>query len=110
MKLKIESIFVIPHTDIQDGDIIKILNEGEERTNRFDQNKTDIVFLVLTPHEEQKFLRMNNTSKNNMIRLFGEETKNWVNKDVLVEIRKTRLGDAIVLVSPSKNSTVEATK
>ena len=45
-----------------------------------------------------------------MIRLFGEETKNWVNKDVLVEIRKTRLGDAIVLVSPSKNSTVEATK
>jgi len=55
MKLKIESIFVIPHTDVQDGDMIKILNEGEERTNRFDQNKTDIVFLVLTPRRAEVF-------------------------------------------------------
>jgi len=110
MILKIISDFVVKDQDCKDGDIIKILDSGKEVQNRFDPDKIDLIFLVLTPYGGQKKLRMNTTSKNNMIKTYGDDTENWVNKDASVEIRKTRLGDAIVLVSPSENSTVEATK
>lgn len=110
MKLKIQSDYIVLHQDVNDGEMIKILDEGTEVQNRFNPDKTDLIFLVLTPHGGQKKLRMNTTSKNNMIKLYGGDTENWINKETVVEIKTTRMGDALILLSPNKSSMVEATK
>jgi len=79
--------------EIKDGDIITILDEGKKINGEFG---TQDIFLVKLVNGEEKNLSFNKTSINNMIDAFGEESKNWIGKDVKVwSIRQNVQGKII---------------
>lgn len=66
--------------DIKDGDIIEILNEGAIVPGQWGERN---VFAVKTRNGD-KALALNQVSQNNLIEAFGEDTKNWIGKEVKV--------------------------
>jgi hypothetical protein len=78
--LGISGKYVKKGEDIKNQDIIKILDEGQKAPGKFgDQD----VFTVQTDKGEF-LIGMNQTSINNMIDVFGPDSKNWVGKKVKV--------------------------
>ena len=68
--------------DIKDQDIIVILNEGREDDSG-DYGPRQ-VFLVRLMNGEEKNVAFNQTSINNLVEGFGENSVNWVGKRVKV--------------------------
>lgn len=66
--------------DLKDQTLIKILDEGQVVTGDFGDRH---VFKVTTLNGE-KNLSFNQTSMNNLIEEFGDDTTNWMNKEVKV--------------------------
>jgi hypothetical protein len=82
-----------PNVDISDGDIIKILNEGEWTVfNYKGQERKKLVFLIKTRFQTEKLLPLNQQSINNLIDAYGDETENWVGKEARVWIFKSNVG------------------
>lgn len=72
--------------DFKDGDLIKILDEGSVVEGEFGARK---VFKVgFKGKEESKNMSFNQTSINNLIDGYGDDTKDWVGKKALVFIVK----------------------
>jgi hypothetical protein len=89
--------FARPNINIFDKDIIKICNEGEWITFRYkDQERKKLVFLIKTKRGEEKLLPLNQKTINTLISAFGDETKNWVGKEVRVWIFKSQVGEKFV--------------
>jgi len=94
-----------PNIDIFDGDIIKILDEGKWINFRFrGQERKRLVFKIQTKMMKEKLLPLNQISINNLIDAYGDETKNWIGKEVRVWIFKTQVGgnfrDVVYLTHP----------
>ena len=83
-KVSISGEFAKVGEDFKDGDIIKILNAGETITGEWGDRQ---VFKVSVSTGE-KNLSFNQTSMNNLINVFGDETQNWVSKEVKVWVVK----------------------
>jgi len=80
MKIIIESKYLKP-TDFNDGDKVTILDEGEYKPSQFGK-KLNIT--VKLPSGVEKIATMNNTSQAWMNENFGDESEEWVNKEVSV--------------------------
>jgi hypothetical protein len=96
---------VKPNVDVFDGDIIKILDEGDWLTfNYKNQQIKKLVFKIQTKFKTEKLLPLNQQSINNLIDAYGEETKDWIGKEVKVWIFKSNIGgkfvDVIYLTHP----------
>lgn len=73
--------------EILNGDKISIRDAGRQIQNRFNPEKMQTVFTVLTKFGERS-LNFNQTSLNALIDAFGEKTDDWINKTVNVLIFK----------------------
>lgn len=87
--------------DINNGDVIKITDEGRIVSGDYgDRN----VFKVETKNGV-KDLSFNQTTMNYIIDVYGEETKAWIEKKVKVWIIKSNVGgkmrDVVYLTEPS---------
>ena len=78
-KISIQGNYAKKGEDIKDGDIITILDGGTVVQGQFGEQKT---FLVKVVSGEDMLLSLNQTSENNLIDVFGDESENWVNKQV----------------------------
>lgn len=67
--------------DIVDGDRITIANEGKTVEGQFGQQD---VFLVKLKSGEEKNINVNQTSINGLIDAFGEDSIQWIGKEVKV--------------------------
>lgn len=89
-----------PKQDIFDGDIITIKDAGQIIPGDFGDRHT---FKVETKNGE-KNLSFNQTSMNYLIEGFGDETNDWVGKEVKAHIVKSNVGgkmrDVIYLTPP----------
>lgn len=74
--------FIDKKEDIKDGDIITILNGGVEHESEFGPK---MGFLLETSKGE-RVMDLNQTTQNNLVDAFGEETNDWVGKKVKVVI------------------------
>jgi hypothetical protein len=97
---------VKPNVDVFDGDIIKILDEGNWLTFSYKNKQIKkLVFKIKTKFKTEKLLPLNQQSINNLIDAYGEETKNWIGKEVKVWIFKSNIGgkfvDVIYLTHPN---------
>ena len=70
--------------DLQDGDIVKILNEGSVISGQFGEQTA---FLVGTRNGE-KTVPFNQSSLNVLHDELGDESKEWVGKEVRVILQK----------------------
>ena len=78
--------------NIKDGDRIRIEDAGNIIEGDFGPRK---VFKVLTTKRESLLLSFNQTSLNNLVEGFGEESENWVGKVVSVFVVKQMVGDGL---------------
>lgn len=78
--VRVQGEFAKVNQDFKDKDVLTILDEGQTITGNFGDQ---LVFSVKTVNGA-KNLSFNQTSQNNLIDAFGEDTKQWVNKEIKV--------------------------
>ena len=104
MKVKKISSFVTALEDVKDQDIITLASEGEWNEGKYG-NK--MVIIVRLANDEEKKLTLNTTTFNTLISEFGDDTKDWINKEARVHIVKSNVGgefkNVIFLTHPAKN-------
>ena len=76
--------FAIKGEDIKDGDVVTIKNEGQRVEGQFGEQ---FVISVETPNGE-KNVSFNKTTLNILHDELGEETADWVGKEVLIKTQK----------------------
>lgn len=109
MKIEIsESKQFIRASDVEDGDIVTLLDEGGIREADFGTGRVKQVFEILVEHKgEKKLWTMNKTTLKNLVQAFGDETSKWIGKKVkLTKVKvnvRGQLRDCIV-GQPIKNS------
>jgi len=95
MKLKkrtsIQGNFAKKDEDIKHNDVIKILDGGKEVEGDYGKR---YVFKINTRNGE-RLLTFNQTTINNLIDVYGDETSNWVGKEAKVWIIKMNVGGKI---------------
>ena len=67
--------------DFKDGDMVKIANEGKQIEGQFG---TQDVFLIKLNDDREGNTNFNQTSINNLIDGFGDDSINWIGKEVKV--------------------------
>lgn len=67
--------------DYKDRDIVTIANEGRQVEGTFGMQD---VFLVKLPNGEEKNMTFNQTTINNLIDAYGEDSKLWIGKTAKV--------------------------
>lgn len=87
MKVTIESAFLKPGENIKDGDLITFLDEGITEPNK-QSGKNQMIMTVMTPSMEKKKISVNNTSKSNLKKVYGDESKDWIDQQARVNIVK----------------------
>jgi hypothetical protein len=87
-KVSVQGEWVKVGEDIKDGDIITIANEGKVITGDFGDRP---VFKVATKNGE-KNLSFNQTTMNNLIDAYGEESNEWQGEKIKVWIMRQSVG------------------
>ena len=83
-KVSISGEFAKVGEDFKDGDIIKILNAGEIIPGEWGDRQ----MFKISVSTGEKNLSFNQTSVNNLIDVFGEDTQKWVGQNVKVWVVK----------------------
>lgn len=73
--------FLIKGEDFKDGDLIEIANEGKPIEGKYGVQD---VFLIKTANGKEGNTNFNQTSVNNMVDAFGNNSLNWIGKKVKV--------------------------
>lgn len=81
--------------DIKNGDKVKILNEGVIEPSQFGDQ---YYFKIMTRNGEKK-APFNQSSINILVPAFGEESENWIGKEVTVLTKKTVIAGKKVVVA-----------
>lgn len=80
--------------DFKDGDILQIANEGKQVEGQYG---TQDIFLVKKGDQEGN-VAFNRTTINNLIDAYGEESTNWIGKDIKVFTIKQNVQGKITTV------------
>ena len=83
-KVSISGEFAKVGEDFKDGDIIKILNAGEIIPGEWGDRQ----MFKISVSTGEKNLSFNQTSVNNLIDVFGEDTQKWVGQNIKVWVVK----------------------
>jgi len=87
--------FLKKGVDIKDGDLVEIANEGKEVQGEFGiQN----IFLIKLADGREGNVGFNQTSINNMIDAFGEDSLNWIGKKAKAWIIRSNVQGKIIPV------------
>jgi len=81
--------------DFKDGDIVIISNEGKRVEGQFGSQD---VFLIKLKDDQEGNVNFNQTSINNLIDGFGEDSINWIGKEVKVMMIKQNVQGKITSV------------
>jgi len=80
--------------DLKNEDIVKILDAGEIEIGKYGEQKN---FKIKTRNGEKK-LGFNQQTQNVLIKTFGDETKDWIGKDVKVILKKDIIANKKVII------------
>lgn len=93
--------------DIKDGDIVEIANEGKQQESQYGGMQD--IFLIKTKEGKEGNVSFNQTSMNNMIDTYGEDSKNWIGKEVKVwlfkDIKEGKLQIKLIVSHPNAELT-----
>jgi len=107
MELQIDSPYLQAGADVKDGEHVVFKDEGELTETKFGE-KLNIT--VSTPMAGDKILTLNTTSRNNMVKLYGTDTKKWIGKEARANVMKNAIGGSgeiktwVILTEPNKDT------
>jgi hypothetical protein len=81
--------------DLKDGDTVSILDAGNIVVGEYGEQR---VFKINTRNGDKNF-SFNQTTINNLVDAFGEETDSWVSKNVKVWVIKAMVSGKLQLVA-----------
>ena len=84
-KQSVSGEFAKKGEDINDGDVIKFLDEGKEVEGKFGAQR---VFKIETVDGDEKLVSVNQTSVNYLIPKYGDDTEKWIGKEIKVWINR----------------------
>lgn len=100
-KVSIQGGWIKAREDVKDGDIVLIASEAEKVQGDFGER---LVVKIETKSKDVKNLSLNQTSVNNLIDAYGNETNEWQGEKVRVWIVKANVGgkmkDVVYLTAP----------
>ena len=80
--------------DIKNGDTVTILDGGVTEMGQYGEQDN---FKIKTRNGEKK-MALNQKTKNVLIEEFGDETEEWIGKDVLVLLKKDVIANKKVII------------
>lgn len=105
MKVEIQSAFLKVNIDVKQGDIIRFVGEGEKVPDKWNKGKFKTNIQVSGDNFNDKLLTLNNSSLREMMKLYGDDTKNWIGKDAMINVVKQLVSgsmkDIIMLTAPN---------
>lgn len=93
--------------DVNEGDLITIANEGKQIEGTFGPQD---VFLVKLVNGEEKNINLNQTSLNGLIDAFGEDSVQWIGKQVKVWLISQNVAGKFVKVMYISHPRAELTQ
>ena len=81
--------------DIKNGDIVKILDSGTVETGTYGEQNN---FKIKTRNGEKK-IGFNQKTINVLIEEFGDESSDWVNKDLIILLKKDVIAGKKVIIA-----------
>ena len=83
-------------SDVKDGDVVTIVNEGQKRSAEETPFKRAVFEIaVRLPSGEEKILTMNSTTQRRCMEAWGNETRNWIGKRLRIELREQNVRGVI---------------
>jgi len=106
MKITIESRFIMAGVDVKQGDIVRFVSEGKLIDDQWNEGKKKLQIDIRGERfSGEKLLTLNNSSKREMIKLYGDDTIGWVGKEAQVNVVKQmvrgELRDVVILSAPA---------
>ena len=95
-KVSAGSPYVKKGEEIKDGDIITISNEGQEIPGQFGDQ---FVIKITLLNGDERAMTLNQTSENNLIEAYGEDSIKWVGKKAKVFLDKKILNGKKVIIA-----------
>ncbi|MEM2351236.1 MAG: hypothetical protein QXT26_02395 [Thermoproteota archaeon] len=87
--VKIKASKWLRASDVRDGDIVVIVSEGQNRSAEETPFQRPVFEIdVKLPSGEVRTWTMNTTTQRRCAEAFGDETGNWVNKKVKIQLRE----------------------
>ena len=111
-----DSPFVKAGANTKQGDHLRFLDAGEKRQNKKELDKVDIVFNVAIVRNgkvtAQKLFSLNKTNFKAVSKVYGSNSDDWIDKEMMVNIVKRQnpqgeVVDAIALSAPGALGEVE---
>lgn len=82
--------------DVRDGDMVTIVDEGRSRSAEETPFGREVFEIgVKLPSGEVKFWTLNRTTQHRCAEAWGDETRNWIGKQVKVEVREQNVRGVI---------------
>ena len=104
MKVQKDSGKFLTADEVDDQEFATILNEGEETEGQFG---TRLQIGLKIASGQEKILTLNPTSKNAIIDAYGDDTSDWVGKEVRIHVIRTLVSgktkQVIYLTHPNKD-------
>ena len=82
--------------ELNDGDTVTIINEGMETEGNYGPQ---FVIGIKLDNGEERAMSLNQTTENNLIEAFGEDSLGWAKKKVNVFLQKKKIGGKRVTVA-----------
>lgn len=79
--------------DIKDGDIIKIVSEGQQVIKEFKGNQVASTVTKVETRNGVKVITLNQTSVNNLVDAYGKDDKEWIGKEAKVWIIRAMISN-----------------
>jgi len=80
--------------DIKDGDVVKILDSGETEIGNYGEQT---VFKIKTRNGDKR-MNFNQSTINVLVQELGEDTENWINKEVRAIFKKDVKGGKKIII------------
>jgi hypothetical protein len=96
---RLDAPFAEKRKDIDNGDIVEILSEGQSQPNRFDQKNDQTVIKIKTKNGA-RWINLNPKSANILIDEFkSNDDKDWIGKPAKVLLHPTVIGGKKVKIA-----------
>ena len=112
---KMTGAFLTTKDKINTGMMVKFTSEGEMVEKEFQgKMKKSFNIGVELPDGTEKIASLNATSFNLLIDFYGDDTKEWVGKDVRLDIKSQKVGsdfkDVIYITPPTMDAAGKAVR
>ena len=115
MEIKLTQKYIKAGDNIHHGDIVFLTNEGVYKEVEIKgEKKTILEFKLKLPNKEIKDYSMHGTTQKNLVRAFGKESKEWINKPlktwIMPQMSFGKMIDVLILSPQDWKSPIDEAK